>query len=298
MLKFSGPLSTTAVVVTVKYAPIETVPELAGVSNVSAIIPCTCCTTTSPEPPGMVRVPAADKFILLVPTTCKSIKLPAYPDTSFTAMLVPPIDPTNLPVVLPSNGPPPTDKVPQFARALPVQFAAAGALAIRSAAVWVVIPLKVLAPFKSGIVAPLVPVFTVDAVPNETELRVELAGRFTATLNTGAALKVCARVQMFAVLSNGTVAPLVPVLAVAAVPGVNGVPNPPEPLLVKACPLLPSAARDSVHEPLPVIGLEPVTVIWFAVPASPTLVTVPKPPLEEPPGGVYWAKYTTSQHQS
>ena len=36
---------------------------------------------------------------------------------------------------------------------------------------------------------------------------------------------------------------------------------------------------ESVHEPLPVIGVDPVTVTWFAVPASPTLVTVPPPPL-------------------
>jgi hypothetical protein len=39
----------------------------------------------------------------------------------------------------------------------------------------------------------------------------------------------------------------------------------------------------SVHEPLEVIGEEPVTVIWFAVPARPTDVTVPDPPPPPPP---------------
>ena len=37
------------------------------------------------------------------------------------------------------------------------------------------------------------------------------------------------------------------------------------------------ATKESVHDPLVVIGDEPVTVIWPAVPASPTLVTVPDP---------------------
>lgn len=45
----------------------------------------------------------------------------------------------------------------------------------------------------------------------------------------------------------------------------------------------PPAGKLSVHEPDDVIGEEPVTVIWFAVPSSPTLVTVPDPPpLDEP----------------
>src|SRR5579863_3669579 len=41
---------------------------------------------------------------------------------------------------------------------------------------------------------------------------------------------------------------------------------------------------ESVHDPDVVIGLAPVTVIWLAVPASPTLVTVPLPnePQENP----------------
>src|SRR6266705_2646835 len=35
---------------------------------------------------------------------------------------------------------------------------------------------------------------------------------------------------------------------------------------------------ESVHDPLPVIGDVPVTVIWLDVPARPTEVTVPEPP--------------------
>ena len=37
-----------------------------------------------------------------------------------------------------------------------------------------------------------------------------------------------------------------------------------------------TAGRESVHEPEVVIGEVPVTVSWFAVPTSPTLVTVPE----------------------
>ena len=42
-------------------------------------------------------------------------------------MEVPEVEPTNFPVVVPSNGPPPTERVPQFAKALPVQLLAVGA---------------------------------------------------------------------------------------------------------------------------------------------------------------------------
>ena len=47
------------------------------------------------------------------------------------------------------------------------------------------------------------------------------------------------------------------------------------PAVELSVPRITAAGRVRVQEPELVIGLEPVTVIWFAVPANPTLVTVP-----------------------
>src|SRR5205807_647575 len=146
------------------------------------------------------------------PLICTSIRLPAKPFGALTPRPVPLVLQLALVAALGSTNicglaveaVPPVNHVP---------LSFNGGV---EAAPWVELisaPDHVFTPFRSGMVAPEVPVATVAAVPKPSAVRDP-----EPSVKIGAAVKVWASVQVLAVLSRGTVAPDVPVATVAAVP--------------------------------------------------------------------------------